>query len=209
MFDIVRRIFIRPVDFFRELAEDERKKERAVWVVLLVILVHAAAMLAFALPQARLFPPGSVAATTMLVSAAVLAGISVFLGWVIDGLVVRMTAGMEAKPWAVAGYSTAPWLVASLLMLLAAVLFPVDLVPLDSYDDPRRWAEMQAAVQQSVSGRIIAILTYLQAIWYFVLIFIGVRETTRMRHRAARAVTVLVLIYFARIVLPTFFTPVF
>lgn len=204
----IPRVLTQPATFFKELAEDDRRKHGAIWVVLLVNLVHAAAVVVYMSPQANLFPPGSSAASVILVGAGLLTVVSGFIEWLVYGLIVRMTAGMEAKPWAVAGYSTAPLLIVALLVFLTALLFPMDVLPLSNYADPQFRAEAQATIQQSLGGRIIAVLTYLYAVWHFALIFIGVREVTGMPHRAVRTVVVLGLLYGARIIIPWLMTPV-
>ena len=97
-----------PRTSFERLAEGERVGG-AVWVVLFVALVSGIASYFLGLPFQEALGTAPFAALTPILTAA--AGFATpFITWLFYGLLVRIGAGMEAKPWAVAGYGLAPQL---------------------------------------------------------------------------------------------------
>jgi hypothetical protein len=118
-----------------------------------------------------------------------------FLAWLIYGLLVRMGAGINAKPWAIAGYSMSPQIIIYALLILTAVIFPVKLSPVTAdLNDPQAFQEATLAIQKefqnSTFGRASQILSYLSSLWWVILIYLGVREATDSRKALISAILV-------------------
>ena len=182
-------VLTRPAGFFRALAAGD-KVGGAVWVVLLVSLVSAAASYFLGLPFREALTTAPFAAATPFLTAA--AGFfTPFITWLFYGLLVRVGAGMEAKPWAVAGYALAPQLVLSAALLVIALAFPIEVTPINvDVSDAQAFdaanARVQREIASSVPGRAGQLTGYLGTFWWLALIFLGVRETAGQR-QAVRA----------------------
>ena len=189
MLDALSSVLTRPVSFFRELARGE-KVGGAIWTVLLVSLVSAAASYFLGLPFQEALATAPFAAATPIITAA--AGFfTPFITWLFYGLLVRVGAGMEAKPWAVAGYALAPQVVLNALLLVIVVAFPVEVTPVNvDVSDTQAFEAANARVQReiasSVAGRAGQLIGYLGTLWWIALIFLGVRETANQQ-QAIRA----------------------
>ncbi len=189
MLDALFNVTTRPVSFFRELAEGE-KVGGAIWTVLLVSLVSAAASYFLGLPFQEALASAPFAALTPIITA-VAGFFTPLITWLFYGLLVRIGAGMEAKPWAVAGYALAPQLVLSALLLIIVIMFPIEITPIDiDVSDEVASEAANARVQQeiasSVAGRAGQLIGYVGTLWWIVLIFLGVRETANQQ-QAIRA----------------------
>ncbi len=189
MLSAIPNILTNPVNFFRDLAEGNRVGG-AIWTVLLVSLVSAVASYFLGLPFREALTNAPFAAATPIITAA--AGFfTPLITWLFYGLLVRIGAGMEAKPWAVAGYALAPQLVLNAALLVIVIAFPIDVTPVDvDVNDAQAFEAANARVQQeietSTAGRAGGLLGYLGTLWWLVLIFLGVRETAGQR-QAVRA----------------------
>lgn len=182
MIDSVAEALTRPGAFFARLQEDERAAQWGVWLVLLVSVLGAVVAYFSALPTAEAFS-GSPLGQIGLMAAPVAAFVFSFAAWLVYGLLVRMSAGINVKPWAVVAYSLAPQLILLSLTLVVAALFPVDIAPVAAdLGDPEQLQRLSAQVQREVSasvyGRASLALSYLGAFWSLALIFVGVRAGT-------------------------------
>jgi hypothetical protein len=211
MLDGMLQVILNPVVFFRRLAEDDRLSRGAIGVVLIVAVLAGVFGYFNAIPTADAFantPFGAFGLITTPISLLVVS----FLSWLIYGLLVRMGAGIDAKPWAIAGYSMSPQLIIYALLILVAVIFPVKLSPVTAdFSDPQAFQDATLAVQRefqnSTFGRASQILSYLASLWWLVLIFLGVREATGTRK--ATTATILVAIPTVLIILlPFLFSPI-
>jgi hypothetical protein len=211
MLDGMLQVILTPVVFFRRLAEDDRLSRGAIGVVLIVAVLAGVFGYFNAIPTADAFantPFGAFGLITTPISLLVVS----FLSWLIYGLLVRMGAGIDAKPWAIAGYSMSPQLIIYALLILVAVIFPVKLSPVTAdFSDPQAFQDATLAVQRefqnSTFGRASQILSYLASLWWLVLIFLGVREATGTRK--ATTATILVAIPTVLIILlPFLFSPI-
>ena len=184
MLDAISGVLTRPTHFFRSLAEGERVGG-AVWVVVLVALVSGIASYFLGLPFQEALGTAPFAAVTPILTAA--AGfVTPFITWLFYGLLVRIGAGMEAKPWAVAGYALAPQLLLNALLLVVIVAFPIEVTPVTvDVNNAQAFEEANFRLQQEISsslaGRISQALSYVGTLWWIVLIFLGVRETAGQR----------------------------
>ena len=189
MLNAVSGVLTRPTQLFRELAEGHRV-DGAIWVVLLVSLLSAATGYFLGLPfRAALETAPFAVITPVLTSAA--AFFTPIITWLFYGLLVRIGAGMEAKPWAVAGYALAPQLVLNALLLAVLVAFPISVSPVtvdvsDAQAFDAANARVQREIGSSLAGRAAQGIGYLGTLWWIVLIFLGVRETANER-QAVRA----------------------
>ena len=189
MLDAISGVLVRPVSFFQDLAEG-RGVGGALWVVLLVSLVSAAASYFLGLPFREALVNAPFAAATPFITAA--AGFfTLFATWLFYGLLVRIGAGMEAKPWAVAGYALAPQLLLNAVLLVVVVAFPIEVTPVDvDVSDAQAFEEANLGVQREVASSVAGVagqvIGYLGTLWWLVLIFLGVRETAGQQ-RAVRA----------------------
>ena len=189
MLNATSSVLTSPVRFFRDLAEGD-KVGGAIWVVLLVSLVSAAASYFLGLPFREALTTAPFAAMTPFLTAVV-GFVTPLITWLFYGLLVRIGAGMEAKPWAVAGYGVAPQLLLNAVLLVIVVAFPIEVTPVNvdvsdaqAFDEAN--LELQREIETSTAGRAGQVLGYLGTFWWVVLIFLGVRETAGQR-QAVRA----------------------
>jgi hypothetical protein len=193
MFDAVSQVLTRPAAFFRTLKDDDRVVSRAIFVVLSAALLSAVAAYFAALPMADATQGTPLALFFNPFFSALISLATFFVLWLITGLLVRMGAGMEAKPWAVTGYALVPQLLIAAVLIIVNALFPVQLSPVSASLDLSDVAAVQAAtesvtteLQASAANRVTTVLSYLSSLWLLVLTFIGVRETAG-RPKAVRA----------------------
>jgi hypothetical protein len=185
MLDGIVQVIINPVAFFRKLIEDDRLVSKAFGVVLIVALLAGVFGYFNALPTADAFANTPFGAFSLITTPISLLVVS-FLGWLIYGLLVRMGAGLAAKPWAIAGYSMSPQIIIYALLIIVAVLFPTKLTPVTAdFSDPEAFQEATLALQKefqtSTFGRVSQILSWLSSLWWIILIYLGVRELTDSR----------------------------
>jgi hypothetical protein len=209
MFEAIAQLFTRPASFFKTLNEDDRVVSRAVLVVLTAALLSAVAAYFAALPMADATQGTPLALFFNPVFGALISLATFFVLWLITGLLVRMGAGMEAKPWAVTGYALAPQLLIAALLIVVNALLPAQLSPVPSVDLSNPEA-IQAAtqtltteLQASPANRITTGLSYLSSAWVIVLTFIGVRETAG-QPKAVRATAIVAVVTLLFIVGPLF-----
>lgn len=211
MLDAAVQIFTRPRAFFKTLNEDDRVVSRAFLVVLIVAILAAIFGYFSALPTAdamRGTPFGG--SFSLIISPVSLLVISL-ISWLIYGLLVRMAAGMDAKPWAVVGYSMAPQILIYAVLIIIGALFSPKLTPISiDFSDPQvaRQAslDLQREYQATLLGRATTILGYVSSLWWLVLIFFGVRETAGQQ-KATTATVIVGLVTLAFIVVPFLLRP--
>ena len=189
MLSAISKVLTNPVSFFRDLAREDRVGS-AIWVVLLVSLVSGAASYFLGLPFQEALERAPFAALTPILTA-VAGFFTPFITWLFYGLLVRVGAGMAAKPWAVAGYALAPQLVLGALLLVIVVAFPTEVTPVNvDVSDAQAFeaanARVQREISSSVAGRAGQLIGYLGTLWWIALIFLGVRETANQQ-QAIRA----------------------
>jgi hypothetical protein len=134
------------------------------------------------------------------------------LAWLVNGLLVRMGAGIDVKPWAITAYGMTPQILIYAALIIIGALFPVQLTPISAnLSDPQIFQEatinLQREFQASFFGRASTILSYLSSFWWLVLIFLGVREAAGT-NKAITATVLVGVITFAFLVLPFLLSPV-
>ncbi len=208
MFEAIAQLFTRPASFFKILNDDDRVVSRAVLVVLIASLLSAVAAYFAALPMSDAAQGTPLALFFNPVFAALASLATFFVLWLITGLLVRMGAGMQAKPWAVTGYALVPQLLIAALLIIVNALFPAQLSPVSASVDLSDPVAMQAAtqtltteLQASLANRITTVLSYLSSAWVLVLTFIGVRETAG-QPKAVRATAIVAVVTLLFIVGP-------
>lgn len=211
MFDGMVQVLTRPVAFFNALQGNDKLASRAVWVVLLISLMGGVIGYFSALPTAEAFQ-GSALGSIGLMTAPLFSAVVTFLSWLVYGLIVRMTAGLEVKPWAVVGYSMAPQLILYTLLIVIAALFPVEISILSvDFSNPETIQEasktVQQEIQRSVYGRSSQIIGYAASLWWIVLIFLGVRAGSTTG-KAISSALIAGLLSLGLILLPFLLAPV-
>ncbi|MDZ7704643.1 MAG: YIP1 family protein [Trueperaceae bacterium] len=203
------RILYNPVAFYRDMAEGAWA-DGAIWMVLLVSLVGAVSTYAVTLPQLQAFGEDAALGPFLLWSAVIFAFFASFIGWLVLGLVVRMTAGMDAKPWAVVAYAAAPRLVLELIPAAVVLLVSVEVTPIEAAPDGEGFSDALLRLQQEVGSSPVGITslitTYLARAWQLALIYIGLRETSDAS-KALRSVVVIALLYGFVLAFPWLFGP--
>ncbi|MBS3967851.1 MAG: YIP1 family protein [Truepera sp.] len=184
MFEAMTRVIFRPGEFFTELPDNHRLLRGAIWVVLLVAALTALVGYVSTLPQVDALgdPFGA-----FLIFGLIMAPLLTFLAWVVSGLLARIVAGMEAKPWAVVGYAMTPQIVLLSLLLVVAALFPPALTPvgvISPEELPDTMARMTQEMQTSLLGVSTTIITYLGLGWFLALIYLGLAKTTGQPNKA-------------------------
>jgi hypothetical protein len=212
MLDDIFKAITNPIALFRKLEDDDRVASRAFVVVLIIAILGAVYGYFSALPSADAMKNTGFGGSFSLVIAPISAFIASFIFWLIYGLIVRMAAGMEAKPWAVVAYSYAPQILIFAVLIMVAALFPPKLTSITaSLSDPEAFQgatlELQREFQSSLLGRVGTLLTYVASLWSLVLTFLGVRETVGQQ-KAVRATIILGLITSAFFVVPFLLSPV-
>jgi hypothetical protein len=212
MFDALVQVLTKPAAFFRTMKEDDRISSRAFWVVLIVAVLGAIYSYLSALPSADAMQNTGFGSSFSLVIAPVGALFASFIFWLIYGLLVRIPAGMEAKPWAVTAYGMTPQILIYAALIIVAALFPPELTPVSaSLSDTEAFQEqtfaLQREFQSSLLGRVSTVLTYVSSLWWLVLIFIGVRELVG-HNKAVTAVVLTGIVTLAFAVVPFLLSPV-
>lgn len=210
MFDAVAQVIARPSSFFNTLQQNDRLAAKAIWLVLIVSLLAAVIGYFNAVPLAEVFA-GTPIGGLSLITAPLFAALFTFLGWMVYGLIVRMTAGIGVKPWAIVGYSMAPQIIVFTLLILIAALFPVQLsaVAVD-FNDPETLQQttqaLQRELQRSFFGRSSQILGYAATLWWLVLIFLGLREASTTT-KAVTSTLIVGLLSLSFILIPFLLAP--
>jgi hypothetical protein len=212
MLDVLLKPITSPVAFFRTLKDDDRVVSRAFLVVLIVAVLAGIFGYFSALPSADAMRGTPFGGTFSLVIAPVSALFASVIFWLIYGLLVRIPAGMEAKPWAVVGYAMAPQILVYAVLIIIGALFPARLTPISaSLSDPQAFQEATFALQREFQGtffgRASTILSYVSNLWWLALIFIGVRETAGQQ-KAITATVVVGLVTLLFFVVPFLLSPV-
>jgi hypothetical protein len=212
MLDNIFKPITNPIAFFRTLKDNDRVVSRAFLVVLIVAILGAIYGYFSALPSADAMRGTGFGGSFSLIIGPVAAFAASFIFWLIYGLIVRMSAGMEAKPWAVVAYSNAPQILIFAVLIIVAALFPPKLTPITaSLSEPEAFQaatfELQREFQGSFLGRLSTILTYVSSLWSLVLVFLGVRETAGQQ-KAIRATVILGLVTLAFFVVPFLLSPI-
>ena len=212
MFEGMLQTITQPKPFFERLREDDALVSRAIWVVLLISVVSAGAGYFSSLPTASVMGENSLLGSVTIYAAAFGFVIVTFMTWLITGLLVRITAGIDVKPWAIVGYALSPYLLVYVLFMVLAAVFPVTLPELNvSPDDPAAFGaaleEAQTLYAQSIYARLTQGLSYLVTLWWVVLIFIGV-DAAAGRNKAFLTAGIVGLVNLAFIALPFLLQPV-
>ncbi|MGL4610478.1 MAG: YIP1 family protein [Trueperaceae bacterium] len=181
MIDAILQTFTKPVGLFRSMKDDDRISSRAFWVVALLAVLSGVYGYFSTLPQADALQGSSLGIFSNPLFGIVGGVVGVLLLWLIYGLIVRITAGMEAKPWAVTAYALGPQLPITAILIIVAALFPPQLTPitLDAGDPETIGPAMQGLQEEfgsSLLGRTNMVLTYVSSLWWIFLTFLGVRE---------------------------------
>lgn len=206
MFNAIAQVITRPSEFFAALGEDESLARWALPVVLLTTMASALATYLLLLPQQDAFGPdtqiGAFAVQVRVFGTAII----YFLGWLVFGLVIRMAAGIQARPWAVAGYATVPALLFSLVTAAIAVAAPAEVGPVTDITDEQVLQEeltrIEQETQESLPGRANALLSIVGIAWYMALIYIGVKGTTGSPGSAIRATSFIAIVYLLVLMVP-------
>lgn len=211
MLDGILQATINPRRFFRELTTNDRLASRAVIVVLLLTVLSGIVGYFSALPTADLFEGTPFAAITLVTTPLFVAAAS-FLSWLVYGLLVRIAAGTQVKPWAVTAYSLAPQLFLYTILIVVAALFPVSLPATGiNFNDPaavqQATLEMQQVIAGSVYGRVSQIITYGATLWMLALVYLGVMAAADQR-KAIIATVVVALPSLGLIIMPFLLAPV-
>lgn len=197
MLDGMLQVILNPLTFFRKLADDDRLVARAFGVVVIVVLLTGIFGYFSALPTAEAFGNTAFGAFSLIITPVTLLGTS-FLSWLIYGLLVRMGAGINAKPWAITAYSMSPQVIIYAVLIILAVLLPVKLTPVTAdFTDPQAFQEatleVQREFQASAFSRASQILGLISSIWWVALIYLGVRELSDSRRALVSALLVGIL----------------
>jgi Yip1 domain len=212
MLDTLLKPITSPVAFFRTLKDDDRVVSRAFLVVLIVAVLGGIFGYFSALPSADAMRGTPFGGTFSLVIAPVSTLFASIIFWLLYGLLVRMTAGMEAKPWAVVGYAVAPQILIYAVLIIIGALFSPKLTPISaSLSDPQAFRDATFALQRefqgTLFGRASTLLGYASSLWWLFLIFIGVRETAG-QPKAIRATVVIAVLTLAFLIVPFLLSPV-
>jgi hypothetical protein len=207
VFQAILRVLTRPIPFFHALGQDASLARWAAGVALLVSALSALSAYTFNLPQRDAFGADSAFAAFAIGFAVFSAALLVLVRWLVFGLLVRVTAGMDARPWAVIGYSLAPYGLIAIVTTVVALSSPATVTPIQvPLDDP---AALQAASAQltqeladSPAGRVNAFLSLIGLGWFLALVYLGVRETTGNPGSAAKSVIALALVHLALLFVP-------
>lgn len=211
MFEAMARVIFRPGEFFAELPDNPRQAAGAIWVVLLVAAVTTVVGYVSALPQVDALGDDMPFGGAILIGGLIVAPLLTFLGWVVSGLLARIVAGMEAKPWAVVGYAMTPQIVLLSLLLVIAALFPPTITPIGSAASPEALQEALGRVTQEVQASTLGvsttIITYLGLGWFLALIYLGLAKTTGRSNKALWGVILVGILNLAPLVVPWLFAP--
>lgn len=144
--DAISEVLFNPTKFFKKFFEDDNKyASKALFVVIIVAILSAISAYFSAAPMAELFPKGNPMGMISILTTVVSTLIMTFILWLINGLIIRMAASKEVKPWAIAAYSIAPQILLATALIVIAALFPMDLpnIRLDVQDPEAFQAGMQ------------------------------------------------------------------
>ena len=210
MFDGILRAITQPGQFFQALQEDDRLAARALWVVALVAVLNGIVGYFSALPTAEAFA-GTLLGGVTPVTAPLTAALLTFLSWLVYGLVVRVAAGTAVKPWAIVAYAMSPQVFIYPLVIVIALLFPVEVTPV-SADFSQLEAvqettlQVQREVQASTFGRASQALNLVAVLWWLGLIFVGVRAAAG-RNRALVSAALVAALSLGLVFIPLLLTP--
>lgn len=210
MFEAMARVLFRPGEFFAQLPDTPGVVAKAIWVVLLVAVLTGAVGYVSALPQVDALGDALPFAGAILLSGVIVAPLFTFLGWVVNGLLARIAAGMDAKPWAVVGYAMTPQIVLNTVLLVIAALFPPAITPIGDVQPealPDALAAMTAEVQASALGVSSTISGYLALGWFLALVYLGLAKTTGLPQRALLGVGLIAAFNLALVVVPWLLAP--
>lgn len=180
MFEGILQAMTNPKALFEDFEHKPSLINLAVVVVLLSAVVGAIGAYLSALPTVDAFGDQNPFGKLGLILTPVSVVIFSFIIWLVNGLLIRMAAGMDAKPWAIAAYSFAPSILLSTIIIVLAAIFPTQLTPVSfdaSNPDAIRQASnaVQQEFQQSFLGRSSTIINYIGVAWSLLIIFLGVR----------------------------------
>ncbi|MCA9835670.1 MAG: YIP1 family protein [Trueperaceae bacterium] len=206
MLEGILEAIIQPIKFFREL-EDKPQRVSLAFIVVLITAILAAVVAYFsALPTADAFPDSAFIGQISMITAPIVALIATFIIWLAYGLLIRMGAGMDVKPWAIAAYSSAPQIIILTIVIVIAALFPVTVSPITA--DPSNAEAFRAAnlqlqeeIRSSVYGRSSQVLSYLSSLWQVILVYLGISAVSSQA-RAIRGTVLVAIFAFGFLLLP-------
>ncbi len=206
MLEGILEVIVKPQTFFRELESKPKQISLAFLVIIITGILAAIVAYFSALPTADAFPDNAIVGQISVISAPIIAIIASFVIWLIYGLLIRMGAGMDTKPWAIAAYSSAPQIIILTIAIVIAALFPVSVSPITATaTDPEAFraanTQLQHEIQSSFYGRSSQVLTYLSSLWQLLLIYLGVQAVST-RTRAIRATVIVAILAFGFLLLP-------
>ncbi len=206
MFEGILQAITKPKQLFGRFEEEPKLVSLAFLVILIVSVLTAIVAYLSSLPTADAFPADLFIGQITLISAPIIGVVFTFLAWLIYGLLIRMTAGMDANPWAIAAYASAPQMIILTLLIVLAALFPVDVTaitasPADADAFRAANAQLQQEVQSSLFGRSSQILSYLGVAWQLLLVYLGVNAVSSQA-KAIRSTVLVGIFALAFLILP-------
>ena len=206
MLEGIFTVLFKPKKFFQELESKPNQISMAFMVIVITAILGAIVAYFSALPTRDAFPTDAFIGQISLISAPIIAIIASFIIWLVYGLLIRMGAGMDAKPWAIAAYSSAPQIIILTLIIVIAALFPVSVSPITASPveaEAFRAAnlQLQEEIQASVYGRSTQLLGYFSNLWQVLLIYLGVAAVSTQA-RAIRATVLVAVVAFGFLILP-------
>ena len=196
MLDAIFLVLFKPLKFFKQFFEDDNKyASQALFIVLIVAILSAISSYFGAAPMAELFPKGNPMGLISMLTTVISTLVMVFVFWLINGLIIRMAASKDVKPWAIAAYSISPQILLSTALIVIGALFPMNLpnIRLDIQDPVAFQEGMQRIsnlMQTSFYGQSSRYLSYLGMAWSLLISFLGVRE----RAGNSKAITVTLIL---------------
>lgn len=174
----ILQVISQPGTFFKDFESPDHRISLAFVVALIVAFLSALVAYYSAVPAAAALPQNSMLGQLSLISAPLLGFTISLFTWLLYGLLIRIGAGMEVKPWALAAYSSAPQIPILALLLVIAALFPVSVSPISANPtDPGAFSaaniQLQTELASSVYGRSSQVFSYFAFVWQLLLIYLG------------------------------------
>ena len=173
-------VLFQPYAFFEKLRQRPPRVWAAYGVYLLATLLTAVASQLAVRALAAPVPMGNPWIWTLLG-----APLAALVMWGIFGFVVMLISGAGSRAYEVVGWAAAPSVVAGLLLLVAAALFPVQGTVPPAPSDPALMAEWlksyQAVVQASTFTQISRTLALLALLWSSWIVYAGLGVFARAR----------------------------
>ncbi len=191
MFEGILQAISKPKQLFERFEEEPKLVSLAFLVILIVSVLSA---IVEYVPLAKAFSANTITNQLVLISAPLVTIAVSILLWLVYGLLVRMGAGIDIKPWAITAYSLSPQILFSIILLIIALVFPIETTPISlDLNDTNAITTLQQEINRSLFGRSSQILSYLAVVWQLLLVYIGVNVLSN-QSKALRS-TILVGIF--------------